>query len=168
MVLSAWAMTIKLPMRSACGRTFVGIHVIAGPILIFLFSEASKTPALLAWIPVFWFACVTNALTLSLKSRREFVPDDDPGDCWLAKKVFFFIKSDQGLRNAEILLSTVIGGIWSVACDCPAILNYFLLGSFAMAATLLWARFEQHRFVMASRRAAVVQQTLAQRLKRRI
>ena len=167
-ILATWAMTVKLPMRSACGRTFVGIHMFIGPVWIWLFSEASKTPELCALIPVFWLACFTNGVTLAQKTRKGIVvPDDDPGDSWLAKKLCFFVRSEYGLRNVEIVLSTLIGGIWSVAADSPCILTYFLGGSFAMAAVEITGRLHHQRFYNAARRAASSQQDLSQRLRRR-
>ena len=167
-ILATWAMTIKLPMRSACGRSYVGMHALVGPVWIWIFSEVSKTPHLVCLIPVFWFACFTNGVTRAWKTRKGLiVPVDAPGDSWLARRLFFFIKGDYGLHSAEIFLSTAIGGIWSVASDSPGILTYFLFGSFAMAAVELAGRFHHQRFYNAARRAASSQQELSQRLRRR-
>jgi hypothetical protein len=167
-ILATWAMTIKLPMRSACGRSFVGMHVLVGPVWIWIFSEVSKTPELVLLIPVFWLACFTNGLTRAWKTRKGLiVPVNAPGDSWLAKRLFFFIKGDYGLHSAEIFLSTAIGGIWSVVSHSPGVLNYFFFGSFAMAVMELAGRLHHQRFINAARRAATSQQDLSQRLRRR-
>ena len=132
------------------------------------FFGSKQDAGALCLIPVFWLACFTNCVTLAQKTRKGIVvPDDDPGDSWLAKKLFFFVRSEYGLRNVEIVLSTLIGGIWSVAADSPCILTYFLGGSFAMAAIEITGRLHHQRFYNAARRAASSQQDLSQRLRRR-
>ncbi len=62
-VLTTWARTLTIPLRIGCGKHFVGIHMITGPIWIFLYAGFIKTPELLGLIPVLWISGFLNLVT---------------------------------------------------------------------------------------------------------
>src|SRR5271163_3282382 len=74
-LLSTWASTLRLPMRSACGKHRITVFMLLGPIWIGIFSEIVKTPELCYLIPVLWFAGLVNGATHAAKARSANIDD---------------------------------------------------------------------------------------------
>jgi hypothetical protein len=140
-ICATWSMSLTVPLRSACGRNYIGIHAVTVPVWIFLFAGASEIPELLAWIPVFWMGCFFNRITAAGMRRAGYhVHTYSRGDSWIGNKICFFSKSLFAGVVGEMIAVILIGWALSEGYHRPELMNYFLYGTVPMLVMELFAK----------------------------
>jgi hypothetical protein len=130
-ILSAWAMTIQLPMRRYCGKDFIGLPGLVGVIFIPLYTVFAHAPQVFYLWPVFLLSIVLNQAGSFQRRLRGVVQHSYfEGDPWLARTLLFSKDERKCRSSGEPFLSCMLGLFLMPVNQGLGL--YFILGGIAM------------------------------------
>jgi hypothetical protein len=144
LILSAWAMTIQLPMRRHCGKDFVGLTAFAGVLLIPVYVGFFNAPEIIYLLPVHVMFIVLHRASAWTRRLRGMVTHTFyEGDPWVARTLLF-MKDERYCRStSEPLLAVTAGLLLLPTAESAGF--YFIIGGFAMAIVQQFADSQHQR-----------------------
>jgi len=167
-VVTAWAMALRVPLRKACGKNHIGAFYFIVPFFIFLFAGFTNTEPLMYWIPVFFAGCAFNAMTAArIKKRGYHVHTYSWGDPWLGRMVVLGCRKPGFAEFGESLLVVVIGLFAMELLHNDYVFNFFLYGAGAMLVAQALSRSAIERSVDTRRDAILDSEAYVRALRQR-
>lgn len=146
LLVSAWAITIYLPMRYGSGREHAGSRGLLGMIFPFAFMLFVPDPSVMLVWPIYLVGLIIHRFGhWRAYRRRELVHTQYQGDPWLAMLLFRFRDPVKAWTVGEPLLAVGIGFLLSPLGEGLAL--YYIFGAGAMLMKQIFDNIGARRYL---------------------